>query len=82
MQRIHNDRDRADDGRHVRKNRQGPQDAFSTAGPAAFAGDAITRFASRTTPKLFVFSCAHGASLLDSCAIIFHKRRLDNIPIG
>jgi hypothetical protein len=28
------------------------------------------------------FSCAYGASLLDSCAIIFHKPRLDNIPIG
>ena len=30
----------------------------------------------------FLFSCAYGASLLDSCAIIFHKSRLDNIPIG
>jgi hypothetical protein len=31
MQRIQDDRDRADDGRHVRENRQGDQDAFSAA---------------------------------------------------
>ena len=41
-----------------------------------------SRFASHTTLQLFFFSCAYGASLLDSCAIIFHKPHLDNIPIG
>jgi hypothetical protein len=85
MQRIHNDRDRADDGRHLRKNRQGPQDAFSTAGPAAFAGDAITRLASLThnTEAFRFFLCPRRIALpLFSTSGVLTIFLSDNIPIA
>jgi hypothetical protein len=72
MQRIDDDRDRADDSRDMRKHRQRPQNALTGRRPVLWAKrNRWFRARRKTSLSVFVFSCAHGASRLDSCAIIF-----------
>jgi hypothetical protein len=82
MQCIDDNRDRADDRRDVRKNPPASAECADCAARPSSKGDRWFRARRKTSLSVFVFSCAHGASLSDSCAIIFHKPLLDNIPIG